>query len=633
MKVMKVMKVITASKSTSSKQTKKSPATSSAGKVMKKKAVSASVLRMKEARATVRGLSCRGALLADLKESSGRDDINIGKQNHVATKTQNSIPIEQRGGFPLKLAKGTVHPKDWKTATGVKLAVDFSRSPWLPDDWGQGLKITNPTAHSTGGNGGLLTTYVTPDGITCFFHKQTSCAYAGRELTAADGRNGQIRLAELKAVQGIQLSRKLCKDMVGKTGEHYMVGTDSDESFFKLLNAQERKCVRPKSDFHFCVVSARRATKAEGIKDIFMVQMQFKECGVEPTWYVDAQSLQDYKDLGLKAVVGGKLTAARNMAIKDARRQKKVCVQCSDDIAAWEYRHGKAAQTRDDDEQNAAHAAAKRFIVSPVTAAQFILAKMRGAEGSKKPRLGGPYIIESCARTFGGPEFSRQHFILGDFSVIDLSDVLYDETMNLKEDYDFACAHIQKYGSVMRCNRMTLSVKHYDNGGGACSNRDSKGTEEQRNIGILMRKWPGAFRSNPLRKNEVIMRWPKNGTREEEDDAGGVVQTQGKKKSAGRDRKKGGVVRAISKKSAAFTFPSDMPADALLVYIQKETLAPYIAKRCKKAAGMTITKALSSLRYLDSKGADRKYGMADLRYDLKRGMLSFKSGKTHRSKA
>jgi len=85
--------------------------------------------------------------------------------------------------------------------------------------------------------------------------------------------------------------------------------------------------------------------------------------------------------------------------------------------------------------------------------------------------------------------------------------MLFDEKMTLKEDYDFACAHINKFGSVMRCNRMTLNVKHYDNGGGACSNRDKKGLEENRNISILTTKWPNVFKPNPKRKGEVIMRW------------------------------------------------------------------------------------------------------------------------------
>merc|ERR1719272_1517242 len=119
-----------------------------------------------------------------------------------------------------------------------------------------------------------------------------------------------------------------------------------------------------------------------------MVQTQFVEAGATPTWYVDKASLKDYQSLGLKAVVGGKLTAARNKCLQDAARMGKVCVQASDDISAWEYRAGKKAVDRTDHAVNAAHANARRYIVSPVAAAQFILAKMRGCD-EPKPRLGG----------------------------------------------------------------------------------------------------------------------------------------------------------------------------------------------------------------------------------------------------
>merc|ERR1712014_130798 len=102
------------------------------------------------------------------------------------------------------------------------------------------------------------------------------------------------------------------------------------------------------------------------------------------------------------------------------------------------------------------------------------------------------------------------------------SNVNLDEDMTLKEDYDFSCSHIMAHGSIMRCNRLTLNVKHYDNGGGACSNRDKKGEEEKRNIAILHKKWPGCFRSNPKRKNEVIMRWKKSDEPGEESDSDDV---------------------------------------------------------------------------------------------------------------
>merc|ERR1719162_145432 len=273
-----------------------------------------------------------------------------------------------------------------------------------------------------------------------------------------------------------------------------MITPDSDASFFKLLSASERKNLPSKDAFHVCVVSARRATTISGVSDICMVQSQLVDAGVTPTWYVDEGSVKDYQLLGLKAVVGGKLTPSRNKALADARSKGKVCVQLSDDICSWEYRDGKNAAVRTDDALNAAHATAKRHIISPVAAARFILAKMRSAE-NPKPKLGGVYMLGSCARTFYGDAFARQHFILGDFFVVDVgSKVNFDEEMRLKEDYDFACSHIKAHGSVLRCNRMTLSVKHYDNGGGACTNRDSKGKEEQRNVNILNSKWPGCFR-------------------------------------------------------------------------------------------------------------------------------------------
>merc|ERR1719379_5255 len=135
---------------------------------------------------------------------------------------------------------------------------------------------------------------------------------------------------------------------------------------------------------------------------------------------------------------------------------------------------------------NAACDKAQRLIISPVAAARFMLAKMRSSPG-KKPQLGGVYMLGSCSRTFAGPEFVRENFILGDFFVVDKSKVRFDEAMTLKEDYDFTCAHIKAHGSVLRCNRMTLQVKHYSNVGGAVDERDKKGKKERMNIAILNR--------------------------------------------------------------------------------------------------------------------------------------------------
>jgi len=222
-------------------------------------------------------------------------------------------------------------------------------------------------------------------------------------------------------------------------------------------------------------------------------------------------------------VVGAKLTAARNMALKDATRLKKACVQVSDDVSRWEYRHGPRATEKGDDASNAAYAAATRFIISPVAAARFMLAKLRSAAADagwsgRSPQLAGVYPLASCARAFGHNEVGTHHFILGDFFVVDRSPVRFDEEMTLKEDYDFTCSHIAKHGSVLRLNRLTITAKHQTNPGGAVAQRDKKGMEEDRNIGVLKRKWPNAFRANPKRKHEVVMRWPNSELQDVDDE-------------------------------------------------------------------------------------------------------------------
>jgi len=563
----------------------------------------------------IRRGSLRNALVSNLKKGTGRTDIKIGAASKVATKSEGSIPIEQRAGFPLTLKKGGVHPKDWKSFQGVPIHVDFARVPWLPDDWGQGVKQTQANGRSTGTGGGILTTFVAPDGKS-FFHKHTSEAYFGKgPLTHKDGWNGQVRLAKIQAKQALELARA-----EGSNG-----GLDKDESLFRLLSRAERKHLPSMDVLHVCVISARRATQIEGVKDIFMVQSQFEEAGITPTWYVDEGSLQDYKALGLNAVIGGKLTPARNKGLADARRLGKVCVQASDDITAWEYRDGPSAKVRTDDAVNAAWSAAKRLIVSPVAAARFILAKMRGCDGPQ-PKLGGVYMLGSCSRTFAGDAFVRNHFILGDFFVVEPeSTVKFDVDMKLKEDYDFSCAHISKYGSVMRCNRMTLNVKHYDNGGGAVSTRDAKGTEERRNIEILMKKWPGCFRFNPKRDNEVIMRWKKGCNDDGDDDD----EKDGTKHSAAAPRKGSkallsSVRKTSMKKQLDFR---GLRADARLVLTEKKAKSAYIAARCSKAAGRTVRQVVARASVRDDEGASHAYSLSDLRYDLKLGYLALKKSK------
>mmetsp|Transcript_36525 Transcript_36525/g.110157 ORF Transcript_36525/g.110157 Transcript_36525/m.110157 type:complete len:198 (-) Transcript_36525:37-630(-) len=190
----------------------------------------------------------------------------------------------------------------------------------------------------------------------------------------------------------------------------------------------------------------------------------------------------------------------------------KVCVQISDDISRWEYHKarldtselkGDAAVLR---EANKTVKSGDCLTVSPAAAARFLLAKMRAAEG--RPRLGGVYPSGNAALSLLCEGVSREGFILGDFFVHDASPCRFDESMTLKEDYDFTCSHLDRHGSVLRCNRLVVHATHESNSGGAVSLRDAKGKRERDNIRILMRKWPGVFRPHGTRGDlQVSMRW------------------------------------------------------------------------------------------------------------------------------
>merc|ERR1712139_205577 len=100
---------------------------------------------------------------------------------------------------------------------------------------------------------------------------------------------------------------------------------------------------------------------------------------------------------------------------------------------------------------------------------------------------------------------------------------------------------------------MTLSVKHYSNSGGACTNRDDKGEEEKRNVAILNRKWPGCFRANPKRKNEVIMKWKGSGNanNDDEDDESDTTALPTQKKEGARRNGVASVRKTLLKKKSS----------------------------------------------------------------------------------
>jgi len=371
----------------------------------------------------------------------------------------------------------------------------YLRPFWLPEDWAHGIKTTCRTP---------LRVYIAPNAKT-YYHREIIEQIVNRQLGGLEG----MRAHAFKVLGE------------GRDWSEEKIKFDPDSRLFACLSKKERACLPKADDLHFCVVSARRASERTGIRGIVNVQSKLLVAGARPRWYVDEGSVKEYRALGLDAVVGGRLTPSRNKALNDAARLGKACVQISDDIIRWSYYRGALQSIRKAcggdssrmlQRANALAKSADMLIVSPVAAARFLLAKMRAAEGG--PKLGGVYPTGNAAMgLLTGTQVSTDGFILGDFFVADASPCRFDESITLKEDYDFTCSHLERHGSVLRANRLILQAAHESNPGGAVAERDGKGMKERRNIKILMRKWPGVFKLHGTRGDtQVTMRWSRRQT-------------------------------------------------------------------------------------------------------------------------
>lgn len=204
-------------------------------------------------------------------------------------------------------------------------------------------------------------------------------------------------------------------------------------------------------------------------------------------WYVGAGEAADYRYCGAAHVVeGGPLCEARNRALDDAQDKGMHCLQLSDDLRRVSVAHGN---TRDQ--------------VEPIT--------LLDAVGSLAEALFEHDAHLAGAAPTANPYFSklrvhRSAFIVGDMVLVRAGCPLrWDEQLPLKEDYDYTCQHLARYGVVARADYLLADFLHRRNKGGAVAYRTS--ALEQQAIARLQAKWPGVIVPNPRRQDEVLLRW------------------------------------------------------------------------------------------------------------------------------
>lgn len=83
--------------------------------------------------------------------------------------------------------------------------------------------------------------------------------------------------------------------------------------------------------------------------------------------------------------------------------------------------------------------------------------------------------------------FSTNSVILGPFSCHLKNNIRYDEKLPLKEDYDLAIQHLNKYRGILRLNKFHYNCKQSKQAGGCATYRNYQREEEQ--LKMLQKKW------------------------------------------------------------------------------------------------------------------------------------------------
>ncbi|OPY90567.1 MAG: hypothetical protein A4E73_02411 [Syntrophaceae bacterium PtaU1.Bin231] len=83
--------------------------------------------------------------------------------------------------------------------------------------------------------------------------------------------------------------------------------------------------------------------------------------------------------------------------------------------------------------------------------------------------------------------FTLTQPVLGPFSGHLEHDILYDERMDMKEDYDMSLMHLNRYRKVLRWNKFAYACEHGTNLGGIVSYRTME--RERRACEAIMAKW------------------------------------------------------------------------------------------------------------------------------------------------
>lgn len=99
---------------------------------------------------------------------------------------------------------------------------------------------------------------------------------------------------------------------------------------------------------------------------------------------------------------------------------------------------------------------------------------------------------------------NNKGFIIGTCMGIIVEDMIFDESMHTKEDYDYTLQNIIKHKKVLRFDNITCYATHAEKKGGGCSYAYQDGIYNN-DFNILCNKWGSLIKINPKRENEILI--------------------------------------------------------------------------------------------------------------------------------
>jgi len=106
-------------------------------------------------------------------------------------------------------------------------------------------------------------------------------------------------------------------------------------------------------------------------------------------------------------------------------------------------------------------------------------------------------------RFFMSKKITNNQFIIASIFWMIKTNLIFDENLPLKEDYDFTLQNYITYGWGLRYNYISFKAKHYTNAWWCQTERTDD--REKESCNYLLQKWNDLVKLNPKRENEILI--------------------------------------------------------------------------------------------------------------------------------